>query len=171
MKARRDDVLLPVNRGFIAFTFSAAFLLNLLPWGRAWPMPDFIAMVVVYWALYQPRRVGIGVAFAFGLLMDVHAGALLGQHALAYSLLAYGAISLHRRLPWFGPVGRMLHLLPLFLIGQGCSLITRLAAGDAFPGPGYFLPSFLATLLWPVVERLLVAPQKRPVERDDTRPL
>jgi rod shape-determining protein MreD len=171
MSARHDDVLLPVNRGFIAFTFVAAFVLNVLPWGRFWPVPDFIAIVVVYWALYQPRRVGIGVAFAFGILMDVHAGALLGQHALAYSLLAYGAISLHRRLPWFGPLGRMLHLLPLFLIAQACSLITRLAGGDAFPGPAYFLPSFVATLLWPIVERLLVAPQKRAVERDETRPL
>lgn len=171
MSARHDDVLLPVNRGFIAFTFVAAFVLNVLPWGRFWPVPDFIAIVVVYWALYQPRRVGIGVAFAFGILMDVHAGALLGQHALAYSLLAYGAISLHRRLPWFGPLGRMLHLLPLFLIAQACSLITRLAVGDAFPGSAYFLPSFVATLLWPIVERLLVAPQKRAVERDETRPL
>ena len=171
MSARHDDVLLPVNRGFIAFTFGAAFVLTVLPWGRFWPVPDFIAIVVVYWALYQPRRVGIGVAFAFGILMDVHVGALLGQHALAYSLLAYGAISLHRRLPWFGPLGRMLHLLPLFLIAQACSLITRLAVGEAFPGPAYFLPSFVATLLWPIVERLLVAPQKRAVERDETRPL
>lgn len=171
MSARHDDVLLPVNRGFIAFTFGAAFVLNLLPWGRFWPVPDFISIVVVYWALYQPRRVGIGVAFAFGILMDVHAGALLGQHALAYSLLAYGAISLHRRLPWFGPVGRMLHLLPLFLVAQVCSLMTRLAVGDAFPGPAYFLPSFVASLLWPIVERLLVAPQRRAVERDETRPL
>jgi len=171
MTVHHDDVLLPVNRGFIAFTFGAAFVLNLLPWGRFWPVPDFIAIVVVYWALYQPRRVGIGVAFAFGILVDVHAGALLGQHALAYSLLAYGAISLHRRLPWFGPLGRMLHLLPLFLTAQACSLITRLAVGDALPGPAYFLPSFIATLLWPVVERLLVAPQRQAVERDETRPL
>jgi rod shape-determining protein MreD len=171
MNTRHEDVLWPVSRGFITFTFGAAFVLNLLPWGAFWPVPDFIAMVIVYWGLFQPRRVGIGVGFVLGILMDVHAGALLGQHALAYSLLAYGAISLHQRLPWFGTLGRMLHLLPLFLIAEGSSLITRLASGEAFPGWTYFFPSLAATLLWPVVERLLTAPQRRIVERDETRPL
>jgi rod shape-determining protein MreD len=106
-----------------------------------------------------------------GLLMDVHAGSLLGEHALAYSLLAYGAISLHRRLPWFGPLGRMLHLLPLFLAAQVCTLLVRLLTGDALAGWAYFLPSLTATLIWPLAERLLTAPQRRAVERDDTRPL
>lgn len=171
MNGHRADVLLPANRGFIAFSLGAAFLLNLLPWGAGWPVPDFVAVVLVFWSLSQPRLVGIGIGFCLGLLMDVHAAALLGQHALAYSLLAYGAISLHRRLPWFGMLGRMLHLLPLFLLAQACSLMTRLAAGDEFPGVLYFLPSLTATLLWPVAERLLIAPQRRAVERDETRPL
>jgi rod shape-determining protein MreD len=44
----------------------------------------------------------VGLAFVFGLLMDVHEGALLGQHALAYTLLSFVAITIHRRLTWFG---------------------------------------------------------------------
>ncbi|MEN9773819.1 MAG: rod shape-determining protein MreD [Pseudomonadota bacterium] len=171
MNGRREDVLLPANRGFIAFSFGVAFLLNLLPWDAHWPVPDFVAMVLVFWSLSQPRLVGIGIGFCFGLLMDVHGAALLGQHALAYSLLAYGAISLHRRLPWFGLAGRMLHLLPLFLLAQACNLIVRMAAGDAFPGLHYFLPSLSAGLLWPLIERMLTAPQRRALERDETRPL
>ncbi len=171
MNVHEDDVLLPANRAFIAFSFSTAFVFNLLPWGSGVPVPDFIALCLVFWSLYQPRRIGIGAGFALGLLMDVHAGSLLGEHALAYSLLAYAAIALHRRLPWFGTLGRMLHLLPLFLLSQICSLIIRLATGDAFPGWTYFLPSLTATLVWPIVERLLTAPQRRAIERDDTRPL
>jgi rod shape-determining protein MreD len=171
MNVRHEDVLLPANRAFIVFSFCAAFLFNLLPWGAALPVPDFIALTLVFWSLYQPRRVGIGAGFMLGLLMDVHAGSLLGEHALAYSLLAYGAISLHRRLPWFGPLGRMLHLLPLFLAAQVCTLLVRLLTGDALAGWTYFLPSLTATLIWPLAERLLTAPQRRAVERDDTRPL
>ncbi len=46
----------------------------MLPLGRAPWMPDLLALVLVFWSVHQPLRVGIGVAFVFGLLMDVHAG-------------------------------------------------------------------------------------------------
>jgi rod shape-determining protein MreD len=88
--------------------------LNLLPLGRTRRMPDLLAVVLVFWNVHQPRRVGVGVAFLFGLLMDVHEGALLGQHALAYTLLSYGAIAMHRRLLWFGWIEQALQMLPLF---------------------------------------------------------
>jgi rod shape-determining protein MreD len=57
--------------------------------------------------------------------MDIHEGALLGEHALLYSLLCWGAIALHRRVPWFGIAGRMLHLLPLLLSAQLLALLAR----------------------------------------------
>ena len=55
--------------------------------GRTPWMPDLLALVLVFWSVHQPLRVGIGAAFVFGLLMDVHQAALLGQHALAYTAL------------------------------------------------------------------------------------
>ena len=88
-----DQLLLPVNPFFIAFTLLLALGFNLLPLGRQPALPDLLALVLVFWNVHQPRRVGVGVAFVFGLLMDVHEGALLGQHALAYTLLSFGAIS------------------------------------------------------------------------------
>src|SRR5260364_373261 len=69
---------------------------------RQWPgAPDFVALVLLFWDIHQPRKVGIGIAFALGLLMDVHDASLLGEHALAYTLLSYGAIMIHRRVLWF----------------------------------------------------------------------
>lgn len=171
MNTRLETVLLPPSRAFIAFSLACAFVLNLLPWGPLPVAPDFVALVLVFWNLRQPHLVGIGVAFGLGLLMDIHSAALLGEHALAYSLVSYGAISLHRRLPWFGVLGRMLHLLPLFLIAQLSTLTVRLALGAEFPGWMYFIPSFTAMLLWAPTEWLLLAPQRRPVEHDETRPL
>jgi rod shape-determining protein MreD len=44
--------------------------------------------------VHQPLRVGIGAAFFFGLAMDVHQAALLGQHALAYTTLSVKQIAL-----------------------------------------------------------------------------
>jgi rod shape-determining protein MreD len=167
----REYLLLPANRAFITFSIACAFILNMFPWGR-WPgVPDFLALVLVFWNVHQPRLVGLGIAFIFGLLMDIHNGASLGEHALAYSILSYGATSLHRRVPWFGILGQMAHILPLFLLAQLSILLVRWLIGAPAPSVLYFLDSFAAVLLWPLAEKLLLAPQRRAVERDENRPI
>lgn len=171
MQMRPEYLLLPASRAFIAFTILVAFVLNILPWGRTYGVPDFLAIVLVFWNIHQPRKVGIGIAFLVGLLMDVHASALFGERALAYSLLSYGAMSMHRRVPWFRLPGQMLHVLPLFLLAQLVVIAVRMAVGGPFPGFGYFLQSLSSTLLWPLAEVLLFAPQRSAVDRDDNRPI
>ncbi len=168
---RPSALLLPARPAFIWGTLVAALLLNLLPGGRSAALPDFLALGLIFWNVHQPRRVGIGAAFVAGLLMDVHDGALFGEHALAYTLLAYGAITLHRRVLWFPLGAQALHVLALLLLAQLVSLAVRLWVGGTFPGWGYFLPSLTGAVLWPLVSWILLAPQRRPLERDDTRPL
>ncbi len=171
MQMRPQYLLLPANRAFITFTIVAAFVLNVLPWGHTPGIPDLLALVLVFWNVHQPRMVGIGIAFLFGLLMDVHDAALFGEHALAYTLLSYGAIAMHRRVPWFHMTGQMLHVLPLFLLTQCIVLLVRLAIGGAFPGWQWFLQSASCTLLWPLADWLLLAPQRQAVDRDENRPI
>jgi rod shape-determining protein MreD len=171
MQMRPEHLLLPANGAFIAFTISIAFVLNILPWGRAPAVPDFLAIVLVFWNIHQPRKVGIGIAFLVGLLMDVHDSALLGERARAYSLLSYGALSLHRRVPWFGLLGQMLHVLPLFLVAQLVTVCVRLLLGAPFPGIEHFLQAVTSTVLWPVADLLLLVPQRRTLDRDDNRPI
>ena len=166
-----DQLLLPANPFFIAFTLALALAFNMLPLGRQPAMPDLLAMALVFWNVHQPRRVGVGLAFVFGLLMDVHQGALLGQHALAYTLLSFIAISIHRRLLWFGVVEQALQILPLFIAAHALSLLVRLLAGDMFPGWWLLLAPIFEALLWPVVSVLLMAPQLRAPDPDQNRPL
>jgi rod shape-determining protein MreD len=168
---RGDHLLLPANPLFVWFTLIVALLLNLVPLGRLPAMPDFVALVLVFWNVHQPRRVGIGAAFAFGLVMDVHAGALLGQHALAYSLLSFFAITIHRRLLWFTLPSQALQILPLFVAAHAVSLVVRMAAGGLFPGWPLLLAPVLEAMLWPVATWLLLAPQRRPPDPDENRPL
>ena len=113
----------------------------------------------------------MGVAFLFGLLMDVHEAALLGEHALAYTILSYGAMSLHRRVPWFSMPAQMMHVLPLFLIAQAATLLARMVLGGSFPGWLWFLQSVATALLWPLADWLLLAPQRRAVDHDENRPI
>jgi len=167
----RDSILLPVNPAFIAFSLATAFGLNLLPWGSWGWVPDFVALTLVFWSIYQPRKVGIGIAFLMGLVMDVHGAALLGQNALAYTLLSYFAITIHRRVLWFRPPVQALHVLPLLVLMQVVQVLVQLAVSGKLPDWAYFAQSFVAVALWPVVCGLLLAPQRRAVDRDDTRPI
>ncbi|MFC5473349.1 rod shape-determining protein MreD [Paraherbaspirillum soli] len=168
---RPHYILLPANPLFIAMTLALAFLLNLLPWGQLPGVPDFVALVLVFWSIHQPRKIGIGIAFCMGLLMDVHEATLLGQNALAYTLLSYFAIMIHRRVLWF-PVGvQALYILPLMLLAQLIQLLIRMVISGKFPGWLYFSESFICAALWPVVAWLLLAPQRRAINRDDNRPI
>lgn len=168
---RPHYILLPVSSGFIAVSLIGALLLNLLPTGNYWGVPDWVALVVVFWNIHQPRKVGIGIAFAMGIAMDINDAALLGEHALAYTLLGYGAITLHRRVLWFGMTGQMAHVLPLLLAAQIATYAVRIFSGAAPPGFMALLQSVVATALWPLITLLLLAPQRRSIDRDENRPI
>lgn len=168
---RNDQLLLPVNPLFIGATLLAALAVELVPLGRQPAMPDLLALALVFWNVHQPRRVGIGLAFAFGLVMDVHDGSVLGQHALAYTLLSFFAVTIHRRLLWFSVPAQALQILPLFLAAHLVSLVVRMIAGGMFPGWDLLLAPVLEALLWPLVTWVLLAPQRRPPDPDENRPL
>ena len=164
-------ILLPVRPWFIASTLLIALLLNFLPTAN-WPgVPDWVALALVFWCVREPRRVGMGLAFLFGLAMDVADASLLGQHALAYVLVAYGASSLSRRILWF-PLGQQaLQVFPLLLLVQLVQLGVRTIVGADFPGITYFVGPCLAALLWPLLTFVLLLPQHQPVDHDANRPL
>jgi rod shape-determining protein MreD len=166
-----DQLLLPVNPLFLWFSLLAALAVNLLPLGRHPAAPDVLAVVLVFWNVHQTRRVGVGVAFVFGLLMDVHNGAILGQHALAYTLLGYFASAIHRRLVWFTLPLQALQILPLFIVAHLVSFAVRMIVGGMLPGWPALLAPVFESLLWPLVTVLLLAPQRRAPDRDQNRPL
>jgi rod shape-determining protein MreD len=165
------QLLLPARPGFIWGTLALALLVNMLPLGRQAWMPDLLALVLVFWSVHQPLRIGIATAFLFGLVMDVHQTSLLGQHALAYTALSYFAIMVHRRLLWFTVPSQALQVLPLFGSAHAIELAIRLFAGGSFPGWTLVLAPMLESLLWPVATVILLAPQRRALDPDKTRPL
>ena len=171
MPRSSGQLLLPVNPLFVGFSLLIALAINFVPLGRAPLMPDMVALVLVFWNVHQSRRVGVGLAFLFGLVMDVHASAVLGQHALAYTLLSYFAITIHRRLLWFTVPSQAVQILPLFLAAHAVSLVVRMIAGGMFPGWQVLLAPVFEALLWPLATWLLLAPQRRAPDPDQNRPL
>jgi rod shape-determining protein MreD len=162
-------ILLPVRLSTIFASFALALLANFLPWRSVALVPDFVALVLVFWCVRQPRLVGLGAGWLLGLLIDVGNGVLMGQHALAYALLAFASITLSRRILWFTLGGQALHVLALLLFSQGVAALVRLAAGADFPGWSLAVGPLAGALLWPVVTTLLLMPQRRAVEVDETR--
>ena len=168
---RPQRILLPAKGSFIALSVALALLFNLLPWRNMAGVPDLTAAVLAFWCIHQPRRVGIGVAWTLGLLLDVGNGALLGQHALGYAVLAFLALAVHRRILWFPLWQQALHLLLLLLSTQLLTLVIRLAAGAGFPGWTYFAGSFLCAALWPALSFLLLLPQRQAAMMDENQPI
>jgi len=162
MLPARSQILLPVRASTIVASFALALFLNFLPWQDLRVVPDFVALVIAFWCVRQPRLVGIGVAWMLGLLSDAGNGVLLGQHALAYSLLAFLAIWLSRRILWFGLGLQALHVALILLVAQAAALLVRLAAGDPFPGWPVLVGPVAGALLWPAATWLLLLPQRRP---------
>ena len=99
----KAEIQRPVSNTLIGLSVLAALFLNGLPWGGIWLMlrPDFVAVVLLYWCMHKPWRVGIGLSWGVGILADVADASLFGQHALAYAVLAFGGVVLSHRLRMF----------------------------------------------------------------------
>lgn len=166
-----QQLLLPANPLFIWSSLLVAMVVSMLPLGRVAWMPDVLALVLVFWSVHQPLRVGMGAAFLFGIAMDVHQAALLGQHALAYTALSFFAITIHRRLLWFTVPSQAVQVLPLFAAAHAIELAIRMIAGGLWPGAISLLAPVIESLLWPVVSVILLAPQRRAPDPDENRPL
>ena len=164
-------ILLPVRPWFIVVSLLVALVLNFLP-TSAWPwVPDWVALVLIFWSIREPRRVGMGAGFLLGVAMDVADVSLLGQHALAYVLASYAAAYLSRRILWF-PIGQQaLHVLPIMLIVQLVQFGVRAMSGALLPGLDYFIGPVVGACLWWPLTFILLLPQYQPVSRDVNRPI
>jgi len=164
-------ILLPARAWFIYLSLLVALVLNLIPFGRLPGVPDWLALVLAFWCVHQPLKIGMGAGFFFGLAMDVANASMMGQHAFAYVLLAFAAGGLSRRILWFPLAQQALHVLPLLLGTQLVMLLIRMATGAEFPGLLFFLSGLFAAFFWYPLNYVLLLPQYRPVERDENRPI
>lgn len=168
---RGEQLLLPANPVFIWASLFVALTINALPIGRIAWAPDWLALVLIYWCVHQPQRIGLGVAFAMGVLTDVQSTGLLGQHALSYVAMTFWANALQRRLPWFSLGTQAIQIAPVFFLGTGLQLLLSLFTAGASPGWLIVIAPALQALLWPMVSMLLQAPQRRAPNRDNQRPI
>ncbi len=137
----------------ILITFAVAFMLNLLPlppWLDRF-QPDWMALVLIYWCMALPNRVGVGTGWLLGLALDTAQGALLGQHALAMAVVAYLTIRTHQRVRVFPLWQQAPSVLMLLLVNH--LLVAWVYGIIGYPPRGfwYLAPALGGMLLWPWV--------------------
>ncbi len=163
----KTEIQRPVGNLFIFTSIAIALLLNGLPWDGYGLMlrPDFVAMILLYWCMHKPMRIGIGLAWAVGIFADVADASLFGQHALTYTLLAFGGVVLHRRLQMFDLRQQTTQVFGLFVMSYTVyASVHWLVDGDVVWG--YFLGSLTSTLLWIPLSLALHALRQIRVSRD-----
>jgi rod shape-determining protein MreD len=163
---RKPEIQRPVSNIFIILSLLAALFLNGLPWGGIGLIlrPDFVALVLLYWCMHKPLRVGIGLAWTVGILADVADASVFGQHALAYTLLAFGGVVLHRRLQMFDLRQQTIQVFGIFALTYAVYALVNWQV-NGYVVWLYFLGCITSTLLWTPLSLILQAIRQKRVER------
>ncbi len=147
------------NSGFfiVPLTLIVAFILTLLPmpgWA-VWLRPAWVLMVLIYWAMVMPDRVNVGTAWITGVFLDVLEGTLLGEHALALTVVVYFVVRMASRLCMFPLVQQGFCIFFLVLFYQFILFCIQGFLG-ALPNSWlYWSSSLTSMLLWPWVYSIL----------------
>ena len=137
----------------IIITLIIAMMLMLMPlpdWALAF-RPEWLMLVLIYWCMALPNKVGIGIAWTLGLFVDVIQGALLGQHALGFALTAYIAIRFHQRVRNYPLHQQSLFIGMILLPYMSISLWILGILGEDPKSWLYWAPVLTSVIIWPWV--------------------
>jgi rod shape-determining protein MreD len=147
MTERQNDGL------FIPVTIIVAFLLTLLPmpgWA-VWLRPAWVLMILIYWTMTNPERINVGVAWIIGILLDVLQGTLMGEHALALTLVIYLVARMASQLRMYPLIQQGISIFLLVLVYQFILFCIQGFLGSMPQSWLYWSSSLTSMLLWPWV--------------------
>jgi rod shape-determining protein MreD len=139
------------SRLIILATFLVALVLTILPW-PVWTeqfRPDWVGLVLIYWCMALPNRVGVGTGFTLGLILDVLYGSMLGENALAKTLIAFLTVRFHLQLRMFPRWQQAVVVLLLVATNNLLVLWIKHLAGTSPSSWSYLTPSIVSMLIWP----------------------
>jgi rod shape-determining protein MreD len=143
----------PGRRYIIYLTLLFGYFMAIVPmpeWSQIY-RPQWVALILIYWCMALPERIGVGVGFSAGLLLDVLSGTLLGQHALGLSVVAFLALKLHLRVRVMPLRQQVFTVFILLLVERLLALWSTGAAGYPTPSLWYWMTPIIGMLLWPWV--------------------
>ena len=140
---------------FVGMVLAVLPMPQLLPVELGFLRPDWVAMILVYWIIALPHRLGIPAAWLAGVAVDVLLGSPIGQHALSYVLIAYVAGSLYQRIRMFSVLQQATILLGLLGLNELVGFWIESIVGLTDWSFWYLLPALSGAFLWPLVFLML----------------
>lgn len=143
----------------VALTIVMALMLSIVPmpdWALVY-RPDWVALTLIYWSVSSPRTCGVGTAWLSGIVLDVAQGTLLGQHALALSLVTYVTAKFHLQFRVF-PMSQMIATVMALLAAYQFVLFWINGVAGTYPDAvSYWGPVVSGTLTWPFAAAFLAS--------------
>lgn len=126
-----------------------------LPYPFSTLNPDWVLLIIIYWILSLPHKIGIFSAWTVGLFVDVLLGRMLGQYALIYAVIAYISLKLYKRLRQF-PLLQQSIFICICLIFEHLMLfwIENLQSPIQISFT-FWMPILTGTFFWPLIFPLL----------------
>lgn len=146
------------NNGFLIFIsilFALILMMIPMPDWTVWLRPAWVLLVLIYWTIENPYAVNVGIAWCVGIMVDVLNGTLLGEHALALTIVIYIIARMQARLRMFSLLQQGLIVFFLVLLYQFIIYCIQGFIGDAPHGWLYWTSSFTSMLLWPWIYSIL----------------
>ena len=149
----------------ISLVLALALTLMPLPASLDAFRPDWLTLVIIFWALSVPHSYGVGVAWIVGILLDVAQGTLLGQHALALSVVAFVAVKFNLLVRMFPLIQLTATVFAMLALYQFLLFWINGVAGIEAPASSYWGPVITGTLFWPFVHSILMGVRYRAQRR------
>ena len=130
-----------------------ALILMILPlpdWAQIY-RPNWVALVLIYWSMALPKRVGLWFAFFCGIVLDTSLGTLLGQHAMGLVIIIFFNMNFHQRIRVLALAQQAIYVFALLLINQGVVAWVEGIMGRPTPLLAFFSAPFVGMLIWPWV--------------------
>lgn len=147
----------------IVISIVIALMLSMAPvpaWAEPF-RPDWLTLTLIYWSISFPRSYSVGIAWTAGLVLDVAQGALLGQYALANSVIAYLTVKFHLQFRQFPVLQLMATVFALLALYRFILFWINGVAGIAAPTIAYWGPVISGTIVWPLISILLLGVRQR----------
>ena len=145
------------SRARLLLSALIALILTVLPLPRSLDVvrPAFLVLTVLYWSVYAPRAGGLAIGFFAGLMLDVFQGPVLGEHALALSLVTYIAVREHQRIRSKPAIQQALIVFPALMLYELVLFMIDGWTGHPVTSPLRWVHTLSGALIWPPAAAIL----------------
>lgn len=144
----------PLALGVVSLSVIVALMASIWPMAgwASWLRPELAIMIVMYWIIIAPFRIGMTFAFCLGLAVDILEGAVLCQNALALTLVAYGVSLLRQRISMLSIAEQSAVIFLLVVLQHFVNFWVHSLTGGIYFSMAFLLPALVSAILWPLVK-------------------